>query len=113
MILTTTVNQEIIKTSVDDIKRNITPLDFLPDANTDIIKLPLEKVGLSATTLLLDPVKRTARIDSENADYINALISEQDKQQLLDWLDYLTIHRTPSAEIKRILEQETTKRKKV
>lgn len=113
MFLTTTVNQEIIRTSVDDIKRNITPLDFIPDANTDTIKIPLEKVGLLHTALLIDPVARTARINSENADYIRTLISEQDKQQLLDWLDYLTIHRTPSAEIKRIMEKETTKRKRM
>lgn len=113
MILTTTSNQEIIRTSVDDIKRQITPLDFMPDANTDTIKVPLEKVGLLGTALLIDPVKRTARIDSENADYINTLLSEQDKIQLLDWLDYLTIHRTPQAEIKRIMEKETTRRKKV
>lgn len=113
MFLTTTVNQEIIRTSVDDIKRNITPLDFIPEANTDTIKIPLEKVGLLHTALLIDPVARTARIDSKNADYIRTLISEQDKQQLLDWLDYLTIHRTPSAEIKRIMEKETTKRKRM
>ena len=113
MILTTTVNQEIIRTSVDDIKRQITPLDFLPDPASDIIKIPLEKVGLLHTALLIDPVKRTARIITENADYINTLISEQDKIQLLDWLDYLTIHRTPQAEINHILEKETTKRKKV
>ena len=112
MFITTTVNQEIIRTSVDDIKRNITPLDFMPDPNSDTIKIPLHKVGLLHTALLIDPVKRTARIDSENADYINTLISEQDKIQLLDWLDYLTIHRTPQAEIKRIMEKETTKNKR-
>lgn len=113
MILTTTSNQEIIRTSTDDIKRNITPLDFLPDANSDTIKIPLHKVGLLDTALLIDPVARTARIITENADYINTLLSEQDKIQLLDWLDYLTIHRTPQAEIKRIMEKETTRRKKV
>lgn len=113
MIITTTVNQEIIRTSVDDIKRQITPIDFEIEASTDTIKIPLHKVGLLHTALLIDPVARTARIDSENADYIRTLISEQDKQQLFDWLDYLTIHRTPQAEIKRIMEKETTKRKKV
>lgn len=113
MIITTTADHNIIRTSTDDIKRQITPLDFMPDANSDIIKIPLHKVGLSDTELLIDPVQRTARIDSENADYINTLLSEQDKIQLLDWLDYLTIHRTPQAEIKRIMEKETTKRKKV
>lgn len=113
MIITTTADHNIIRTSTDDIKRNITPLDFLPDANTDTIKIPLEKVGLLDTALLIDPVARTARIDSGNADYINTLLSEQDKIQLLDWLDYLTIHRTPQAEIKRIMEKETTRRKKV
>ena len=112
MILTTTSNQEIIRTSVDDIKRQITPLDFVPDANSDTIKIPLHKVGLLHTALLIDPVVRTARIITENADYINILLSEQDKKQLLDWLDYLTIHRTPSAEIKRIMEKETTKNKR-
>ena len=112
MIITTTADHNIIRTSTDDIKRNITPLDFIPDANTDTIKIPLEKVRLSATTLLLNPVARTARIITENADYINTLISEQDKIQLLDWLDYLTIHRTPQAEIKRIMEKETTKNKR-
>lgn len=113
MFLTTTSDHEIIRTSVDDIKRNITPLDFVPDANSDTIRIPLEKVGLLHAALLIDPVARTARIDSENADYINTLLSEQDKIQLLDWLDYLTIHRTPQAKIKRIMEKETTKRKKV
>ena len=113
MFITTTADHNIIRTSTDDIKRQITPIDFEIEASTDTIKIPLEKVGLLHTTLLIDPVKRTARIITENADYINTLISEQDKKQLLDWLDYLTIHRTPSAEIKRILEQETTKRKKV
>ena len=113
MIITTTVNQEIIRTSTDDIKRQITPLDFMPDPNSDIIKIPLHKVGLLHTALLIDPVARTARIITENADYINTLISEQDKIQLLDWLDYLTIHRTPQAEINHIIEQETTKRKRM
>ena len=112
MILTTTVNQEIIRTSVDDIKRQITPLDFLPDPASDIIKIPLEKVGLLHTALLIDPVKRTARIITENAYYINTLISEQDKIQLLDWLDSLTIHTTPIAEIKARLEKEATKEKR-
>lgn len=113
MILTTTSNQEIIRTSVDDIKRQIAPIDFEIEASTDTIKIPLHKVGLLHTALLIDPVARTARIITENADYINTLLSEQDKIQLLDWLDYLTIHRTPQAEIKRIMEKETTKRKKV
>ena len=106
MIITTTADHNIIRTSTDDIKRNITPLDFLPDANSDTIKIPLKKVGLLHTVLLIDPVKRTARIDSENADYINTLLSEQDKIQLLDWLDYLTIHRTPQAEINHLIEQD-------
>ena len=112
MFITTTADKNIIKTSVDDIKRNITPLDFEPEANTDTIKIPLEKVGLLHTALLIDPVARTARIDSENADYIRTLISEQDKQQLLDWLDYLTIHTTPIQEIKKRLEKEATKGKR-
>lgn len=112
MIITTTVNQEIIRTSVDDIKRQITPLDFIPDANSDIIKIPLEKVGLLHTALLIDPVARTARIDSKNANYINILLSEQDKQSLVDWLDSLTIHTTPIKEIKARLEKEATKNKR-
>ena len=112
MFLTTTSDHEIIRTSVDDIKRNITPLDFIPDANTDTIKIPLEKVGLLDTALLIDPVKRTARIDSENADYINILLSEQDKQSLIDWLDSFTIHTTPIKEIKARLEKEATKNKR-
>lgn len=112
MFITTTTDKDIIRTSVDDIKRNITPLDFIPSANSDTIKIPLEKVGLLHTALLIDPVAQTARIDSENADYIRTLISEQDKQQLLDWLDYLTIHTTPIREIKKRLEKEAaTKRK--
>lgn len=112
MFITTTKNHDIVRTSVDDIKRNITPLDFMPDANSDIIKIPLEKVGLLDTALLIDPVKRTARIDSENADYINILLSEQDKQSLIDWLDSLTIHTTPIKEIKARLEKEATKNKR-
>lgn len=112
MILTTTSKQEIIRTSVDDIKRNLTPLDFIPDANTDTIKIPLEKVGLLDTALLIDPVARTARIITENADYINILLSEQDKQSLIDWLDSLTIHTTPIREIKARLEKEATKNKR-
>lgn len=112
MFITTTVNQEIIRTSVDDIKRQITPIDFEIEASTDTIKIPLHKVGLLHAALLIDPVKRTARIDSENADYNNILISEQDKQQLLDWLDFLTIHTTPIKEIKARLEKEATKNKR-
>ena len=112
MFITTTTDKDIIRTSVDDIKRNITPLDFEPIPASDTIKIPLEKVGLSDTDLLIDPVARTARIDSKNADYINILISEQDKQQLLDWLDFLTIHTTPIQEIKKRLEKEATKGKR-
>ena len=112
MIITTTVNQEIIRTSTDDIKRNITPLDFEPIPASDTIKIPLHKVGLSDTDLLIDPVQRTARIDSKNADYINILLSEQDKQSLIDWLDFLTIHTTPIKEIKARLKKEATKNKR-
>lgn len=113
MILTTTSNQEIIRTSVDDIKRQITPIDFEIEASTDTIKIPLHKVGLSDTDLLIDPVARTAQIESRNPDYVNQLISEPDKQALFSWLDSLTIHRTPQAEINHIIEQETTKRKRM
>ena len=112
MFITTTTDKDIIRTSVDDIKRNITPLDFVPDANSDTIRIPLEKVGLLHTALLIDPVAQTARIDSKNADYINILLSEQDKQSLIDWLDSLTIHTTPIKEIKARLEKEATKNKR-
>lgn len=56
MILTTTSNQEIIRTSVDDIKSQITPIDFEIEASTDTIKIPLHKVELLHTALLIDPV---------------------------------------------------------
>lgn len=113
MFITTTKNHDIVRTSVDDIKRNITPLDFEPIPASDTIKIPLHKVGLLDTDLLIDPVARTAQIESRNPDYVNQLISEPDKQALFNWLDSLTIHRTPQAEINHIIEQETAKRKRM
>lgn len=113
MFITTTKNHDIVRTSVDDIKRTITPLDFEPIPASDTIKIPLEKVGLLHTALLIDPVARTARLETSNPDYINQLISEPDKQALFNWLDFLTIHRTPQAEIKARLEAEATKRKRM